>query len=141
MRKPWSSSIFLTAAALLTGCGDKPPAAAEPEGDRWLLTAIGTAAMPTDGAAWLRFDDDNQLVGSTGCNSFNAAYRRNASSLYVSALALTRKACPEPQAATEQHFVAALEAAVSVTIDGERMTIESEAPNGQLAFNRSGASR
>lgn len=59
------------------------------------------------GRAYIRFDPDNRLVGSTGCNRLSGEYEHEDAGLSVSGLATTRRACPSFED-TEQSMLEAL---------------------------------
>lgn len=63
------------------------------------------------------------LSGSGGCNRYRASYRLDNDQLSITQVALTMMACPEPQAATEQAFVAALEATARYRIADQQLTL------------------
>ncbi|MEO0997045.1 MAG: META domain-containing protein [Pseudomonadota bacterium] len=130
--------VVLAVLAIVSGGCDRGAApadsAAAPE---WRLESLGETAVLDGTEITLTFGADNSLAGSAGCNRFNAAYRRDGESLYVSALALTRMACPTPGVmAQEQRFVELLEAALRVGEADGRLTIVSETGPTTLTFVR-----
>jgi heat shock protein HslJ len=77
----------------------------------------------------LSFADDGSISGSTGCNLFRGAFTHDAPSgaLTLEGVASTRKACPNPEAATqEQAFLEALRSATSVRLDRDRLELRSD---------------
>ncbi len=125
--------------AIVSGGCDRAAAPADPAAaPDWRLTTIGATAVLDGTEITLSFGADNSLAGSAGCNRFSAAYRRDGESLYVSALALTRMACPAPAGvmAQEQRFVELLESALSVEEADGRLAIVSETGPVTLTFVR-----
>ncbi|MEL7537441.1 MAG: META domain-containing protein [Pseudomonadota bacterium] len=128
--------LFALLTALLAACGGNSgdSSTSQTAAGTWTLVSIGettvAAIQPT-----LTFASVNQLAGFSGCNQYSGAYRRNEASLYVSALAVTRRACAEPGAMEmEQRFIAALESAISIREDNGTLVIESEAEPAPLVF-------
>jgi copper homeostasis protein (lipoprotein) len=79
----------------------------------WRLAALPGLATPPGAPSgpYLEFTDvGRQVTGDTGCNRLAGSYRQRGTDLTFGALATTRRACLDPQAAEiEQRFVDALE--------------------------------
>jgi heat shock protein HslJ len=77
------------------------------------------------------FSPDGSLVGSAGCNNYNASYELEGEAgeanggIAVGPVATTRKMCPEPEGIMEQEaaYLAALGAAASFQIEGEQLEL------------------
>ncbi len=134
------SILGVLAALLLVACGgaSDPPAASSDGEPNYRLVALGERALGVDEDVTIRLGADNRLSGNAGCNNFSAAYRLNEQSLYITALALTRMQCQEPEGvmALEQDIVAALEAALSLRTSATGATIDTEHPAAQLTLER-----
>lgn len=90
----------------LQGCGGQP--ARLLQGANWNIISInGTPVLP-DTQATIRFDADQRLSGSTGCNRFMGSYSLRGEGLSASQLAGTRMACPGPVEGQEQAILAVL---------------------------------
>ena len=62
----------------------------------------------------VRFAVDGKLFGNGGCNRFRGSYHQNGSTITISPLATTRKACEEEVMALERKFMLVLTSARSV---------------------------
>ena len=84
---------------------------------------------------------DGTISGSTGCNTFSGPYTTTKpDGITIGDLAVTLAACLDDQAAAvEQQYLAALAAATTYTIDGDRLTLRD--PNGatQVSFRLNAA--
>jgi heat shock protein HslJ len=106
-------------------------------GPVWQLVEYGpagelTAVLPTT-TITLNFDEEGQLFGSAGCNQYSGGYELDGRSLTIGPLASTRMACLEEGImAQETAFLQALEAAHSVSLIEDRLTISYE--GGELHF-------
>ncbi len=71
------------------------------------------------------FDDEGQLSGSAGCNTYTSAYTTDAGSITIEAPATTRKLCPEPAGVMEQEtaYLAALGEAERFSVGGGSLTL------------------
>ena len=70
------------------------------------------------------FSEDGTVSGSSGCNSYQGAYRVDGSSIVIGPLASTLRACGEPGVMPqEQAFLAALASSRSYTVTGELMQL------------------
>ena len=128
----------LVVTLLLTACGgtdSTPTDTAVATTSAWRLARLGEKDVTTDARPTLEFTGVNTLAGFAGCNRFSASYRRNDQSLYVSALALTKKLCPEPAMQLERDFTAALEQAIGIRETAAALVIETEAPVASLLFD------
>jgi heat shock protein HslJ len=104
-------------------------------GTTWVLETVNSAGDP-DGAAssavgkpaMLVLSADGTVTGSTGCNDFGGTYEETTDGLVFSALAMTQIACPGDIAAQEAALIELFAQPMSVSIDGEVLTLT--APDG-----------
>jgi len=120
----WVSARFLregsappprAAASASAPGGDSVPAVPRSTGaftgTEWRLAMVG-GMEPRESAAWIRFRDNGELEGSTGCNNLRATYVAGSSAMRIGPVAMTRMACSgESAAAQERLLLGALEAA------------------------------
>ena len=79
-------------------------------GIEWRLALVG-GMEPRDSGAWIRFRDNGDVEGNTGCNNMRANFVAGSTAMRVGPVAMTRMACPgESAAALERLLLGALEA-------------------------------
>lgn len=91
------------------------------EGALWRLTQVIHAdgqlhPVPSSVEATATFAHGS-VSGSGGCNRYTAGYTVNVGKLTIGRAASTMMACPEPQTAVEQPFMAALAATMAYKIE------------------------
>jgi heat shock protein HslJ len=111
-------------------------------GDQMIPEGVEITALFTPGDEV----DMGQVGGSTGCNSYNAAYETdsdlstNPTTYYItidSPMAMTMAMCPDDALAQlEQTYLAALETAESYEILGDQMVVHTEKGDIQYAADR-----
>jgi len=81
------------------------------------------------------FDEEGQLNGNAGCNSYFGSYQIEGDSLAMGPFGATLKACLEPEGVMDQEaqYLAALESVTTYKIDGLSMTMFTE--DGATAAN------
>jgi len=72
------------------------------------------------------------VSGDAVCNTFRGAYVVDGKGVKIGPLAVTRKACAEDVMKQEREFLAALESAVTWTVEGD--TLDMHRPDGQRAL-------
>ena len=83
------------------------------------------------------FGADGTLSGDTGCNTFRASYTLAGATVTIGPIATTRRACLSDAASTqEQAFLAALGAASSYELVGDRLALWDAAGATQLSLVR-----
>ena len=91
---------------------------------RWQVTGLLTGdalASPVAGTKLTAtFGDDATLSGSSGCNTYTAAYTTDKGAIEIADVAGTKKACPEPAGVMEQEtsYLTLLPRAASFRVDG-----------------------
>jgi len=82
----------------------------------------------------LRFGDDGEIGGSTGCNRFSGSYQQTGRALALGELALTRMSCAVPTGVMEQEkaFLDALRSARTIDLEAERLELRTA--DGALAL-------
>ncbi len=91
---------------------------------RWQVTSLlkGDALVSPIAGTELTatFGDDAKLSGSSGCNTYTAAYTTDKGAIEIADVAGTKKTCPEPAGvmAQETSYVALLPRAASFRVDG-----------------------
>jgi heat shock protein HslJ len=102
--------VMLVLTALTTGCalrgGDD---AVRPlEGTSWTVTSIAGAPTLPEARPTLTFAADGTVNGSSGCNQFSGAYRRDGASLSFGRIASTLMGCDGDRGRQETALLAAL---------------------------------
>lgn len=97
-------------------------------------TARSALASPS---ATLIFSPDGRLSGTTGCNDVSGIYTTSGNTLSIGPLAATERACLDPGAtAQEQEMLAALGAAATYEIRGDRLTMTDSSGTRTVEFVR-----
>lgn len=116
-------AILVVAACDASG---STPATPEPTstpdlaGTTWALTRIGENPPAVTGDAWLRFGENGEIAGSTGCNNLVGNYAVDGNALTFGMLGSTKKACPDDDLMAQDASVP--EALTNVTgwhVDGD----------------------
>lgn len=130
---PLRLAILLCAAGLIAtvlffrtgGTGMTPmPAVADVArlAGTWQLDRLDGAAI--EAGPLLMAEPDGALRGETGCNRFGGSWEAVGDTLLVGPLAMTKRACIDPDAnALERAYVEALEATVGYALDGGRLEL------------------
>lgn len=73
----------------------------------------------------VRFDADGRVSGSAGCNTFTGPFKQDGAAVQIGPLATTLKACAQPDGVMDQEvqFLAALQSATTIQLDGDRLTL------------------
>ena len=102
-------------------------------GTGWTLATLNGQPALTDTIVTLNFATAFRANGSDGCNSYNAAYVADDSTIRFQApFAATLMACPQPIMRQATDFMKALEQAAKYQIQGSRLTL-SDANDKELA--------
>lgn len=113
--------------------GEATPLDRELAGPRWALESLidgggpdGTASsVPAGVEASITFAADNTYEVEAGCNTGSGTYTEAGARTYqIDPPALTRRRCDEAVMDVETAVVAVLDGEVSVSVDGNRLTIE-----------------
>ncbi|MEE4145147.1 MAG: META domain-containing protein [Halieaceae bacterium] len=119
-------SISADQLTLLTGSGTALAFTAEPPprlgGVTWEVTGYNNnrqavVGLLGDSRVTLSFEEGT-VSGHASCNSFRATYSTDGSRIEIGPPATTRMACPEPLMEEERAFLAALQSAVTWSLDG-----------------------
>ena len=148
MHKTWrwlalgAVAVGLAAAALLWanntfagGRGASPaPALAN---SHWSLVTLNGQPPIAGRALTLSFQSDSQLGGDSGCNSYGGQYRLSGSSITVTQLISTMRACAEqPLNDQEAVFQKALGDATQISLAGNQLTLQNASGGEVLAFQK-----
>ncbi len=110
--------------------------AATLESTTWTLSAdskLGVDLGTVD--VTMRFENGT-VSGSSGCNRFTGSYTLDGDSLTIKpGVASTMMACPEPQMAVEQAFLALLPTMTTAAVDGETLTLSDASGQPILVFD------
>jgi heat shock protein HslJ len=110
----------------------------------WEATGIlqpGALASPLVGTeVTATFGDDGSLSGSAGCNTYNATYTTDGSSIEIDEPSSTRMACAEPEGVMDQEaaYLAALPTAASFRLQGDRLELLSAEGTAVVTYVRAG---
>lgn len=114
---------------------ETPAASPDLAGTAWMLESIGETPVIFGSRVTLTFEDGGQATGLGGCNSYGAGYRIEGDSIAFEDVTSTLMAC-EPAEIMEQEaeFFAALGAASSFELAGDRLIILYDDGQGALQF-------
>jgi heat shock protein HslJ len=109
---------------------------ADVQGTDWMVVSVGDLAAPDGSTATLTYDGE-RVAGSTGCNSFTGDATFEDGSADIGLLAVTLMACPDPEGAFEQAFLAAMESVTSYAVDGDTLALENGDGNAVITLEAS----
>ena len=111
------------------------PANLSLEGTAWQLSTLiqdeTASSLLVESQITAEFAD-GEINGTAGCNSYFGSYEIDGDKITFSGFATTRKACPKEIMEQERSYLAALQTAERITIDGQTLTITH--PNGEFLF-------
>jgi heat shock protein HslJ len=116
--------LLVIAALALAACSGNSLA-----GTSWTLVSYGDPAAPTMAVSGvdtsLNFDNNGQVGGSMGCNSFGGDYSVKGDKITFGSIISTEMACDELRMSQETSTFAVMSGTVSYTINGDTLTITS----------------
>ncbi len=93
---------------------------------------VGSAANE---AQSIEFSSDGTVSGNSGCNSFSGTYATSGDQLSIAQLAVTQRACADPEVdAAEQQFLAALPRVATWDRSGQTLTLRDADGAAQLVL-------
>jgi heat shock protein HslJ len=127
--------VVIVIAILLVGCSSSSDDGASLQGTQWALATLGGESPLPDKAPSAEFSED-QISGSTGCNTYFGTYEASGDELSVGAVAVTEMWCMEPEGVMdqEQAFLAALASVSSYRLAGERLELQNSTGETVLTF-------
>ncbi len=116
--------VVMAIAVLLVGCGSSSDDGASLQGTQWALVTLG-GESPLPGTAPSAEFTEDQISGSTGCNTYFSTYEVSGGELSIGAVAVTEMWCMEPEGVMdqEQAFLDALASVASYRMAGERLEL------------------
>jgi heat shock protein HslJ len=110
-----STVVLLTVAAFAAACA---PIGADDanrplENTSWTVTSIAGAPALPEARPTLTFAADGTVSGSSGCNQYSGAYRRDGGALSFGGISSTLMGCDGQRGQQETAFLAALNGAAS----------------------------
>lgn len=109
----------------------------ELSGTKWVATGInnGTGAVSSvggDAEVMAVFGSDGTVAGNGGCNTFNGPYTVDGSAIAIGPLMSTKMACPTLD--QESAYLAALQAATTYAISGDKLELRDAEGALQVSF-------
>jgi heat shock protein HslJ len=100
-------------------------------GTEWTAVSVNTGTGAVSGLVGgvmitATFDEDGNVSGSAGCNSFTGTYTVDGDTIDVGPLASTKKACADDVMTQEAAFLTAMDNATTLTIDGDRLELRDD---------------
>jgi heat shock protein HslJ len=97
----------------------------------WGLVSYGstssqTPAAPIDFDTLIHFDEDGEVAGNVGCNTFNGDYKVDGNQVTFGSIVLTRMVCEEPIASQEAAVLKTFTGTATYDLDADTLTITSE---------------
>ncbi len=107
-------------------------------GTRWSLVALNQQVpIPASGPITLEFEAGGRAGGDSGCNSYGAGYAARRSSLKITDLVSTLRACVDPLLNDQEAaYLRALAAVVEYEVTGDRLTLTDAGGTIVLVFAR-----
>jgi heat shock protein HslJ len=134
-KKSGAVVVFTVAfAILLAGCGLLGSGKSELEGTKWQLQALEGVSPAAQVIITADFND-GRVSGSSGCNSYGAAYTTKDGKLTLDSVAVTEMACEDVEAMrAEQDFLQFLGQVRKFKLDGDRLDLMDDGGTVVLAF-------
>lgn len=112
--------LSLTTSAALA---DQPDTSAAVKGTSWRLSGLGGEEVAAGVVSTLTFNEDGNISGNGGCNSFGGKVSFDGAKLKIGDVFSTKMACQQPKMKQEAAFLAALAKAASYTVKDGTLTL------------------
>lgn len=122
----------LSACALPGGPGAATPLV----GTEWRLVSLGGAAVLDAAPATLSFPEAGRVAGQGSCNRFFGSYTLVDDRIAFGQMGMTRMACAGPVGEQESRYMAALQKAQRVQVDGARLSLHVDGMAQPLRYVR-----
>jgi heat shock protein HslJ len=104
----------------------------------WVLVSMhGMTPLLPSTEITARFDGDDALSGSGGCNTYSASYQVSGPEMRIQDLTATRQLCGEEIDEQESTYFRALEASSTYSFDGSQLVIQAPSGTEILRYNPS----
>jgi heat shock protein HslJ len=103
-------------------------------GKIWVLAKLAGKAPLKGTELTSEFTANSRASGSAGCNRYTGTYKVSGSTIRISPLATTKRACAEPIERQETAFLKALARARSFAVGGGILTLKSADGQGLATF-------
>ena len=136
---PIRIALLLPALAVLMACAMPGAPAATPNlvGTEWRLQALGeTPALPQVEAT-LAFPESGRVAGFSSCNRYFGTYTLVQDKIAFGQMGMTRMACIGAAGEQEARYMAALQKAQTLRVDGVTLLITVDGQDKPLRFSRS----
>jgi heat shock protein HslJ len=111
-------------------------------GTTWEVTgtvaAQGVSSVPAEPTASLVFTDDEVSV-DTGCNTGSGGVEIGDDTITFAPIATTLRACVDDVAELEAAVLAVLQGEVAYEIDGDRLSLRTDGPDGEIGLELTAA--
>ncbi len=126
--------VFLLAAYILASCGLLAGTKDDLAGTKWKIETIGGAQPAVNLVITAEFND-GRVSGTSGCNSYGAAYSAKDGKLELTDTAVTEMACEDSYLMeSEQTFLTLLGSVRAYQLSDSRLELKDEAGNVVLTF-------
>jgi heat shock protein HslJ len=129
-----SAVLLVGTAAPAVATSSRETAASPLTGKIWVLAKLARKPPLEGTELTAEFTAKRRAAGSAGCNRYTGAYKVSGSTIRISPLATTRKACAEPIERQEAAFLKALSGARSFVVSGGTLTLKSAGGRGLATF-------
>ncbi len=136
---PLRIALLLPVFAGLVACAMPAAPGATPSlvGTEWRLQELGGAPALANVQATLAFPEAGRVAGLSSCNRFFGTYTLVQDKVAFGQMGMTRMACMGPAGEQETRYVAALQKAQTLRVDGSTLLIAVEGQDKPLRFARS----
>ena len=124
--------LILATACAMPGA----PATAPLVGSEWRLEDLGGAAVLDRVEATLGFPEAGRVAGNGSCNRFFGSYTLMSDRIAIGQMGATRMACAGPVGEQEARYLAALEKAERVEVQGRTMRVHVKGMDKPLRYTR-----
>jgi heat shock protein HslJ len=105
-------------------------------GTEWLLEDLGGAGVIDNAQAMLSFPEGGKFTGNGSCNHFFGSVEITGDLVAFGTIGATRMQCAEAVSDQEQRYLAALETADRMSVDGFYLFVHSKLLEKPLRFTR-----
>jgi putative lipoprotein len=119
LKKPAAPLSMLLIRVAEKSSAESSAEAGSIKGTTWRLSSLGSEDAAAGVVSTLTFDDDNNNIsGKGGCNSFGGKASFDGAKLKIADVFSTMMACEQPKMEQEAAFLAALAKVASYTVEG-----------------------